>query len=527
MSFEFRNPFVLILRDGWGENHNADHDAFNAIRIAKTPCSDTLSAHYPRTELRASGLDVGLPKGIMGNSEVGHQNIGAGRIVDQEIVRIDKSFSSGTLAKNDALKMLFDNVKNKNSALHFMGLASDAGVHSTLSHLYGLISLAKNAEIERIFIHAFTDGRDTPPRSAAQFIAELESQCAKIGAGKIASIAGRFWAMDRDCRWDRIEKAYNCLTDQTAVHKAKSAIEALENHYDHPISKSQSSDEFVLPTQIVGETGKPMGSICNGDSVLFFNFRGDRPRELSRAFVKDSFDEFDRKKKLDIHFATLTEYEKGLCQNVLFPKASPMKNILGGFLSAHGLRQFRCAETEKYPHVTFFFNDYREAPFEGEDWEMVPSPKDVATYDQKPEMSAAGVCEKTRNAILSGKYDFILINFANPDMVGHTGNLQAAKAACEQVDFYLGELIEAIDRVKGRAMIVADHGNAEQMWNPDAKAPHTQHTLNPVEAILYGADCQDISLRTSGRLADIAPTFLEMMGLPQPSEMTGQSLIQH
>lgn len=516
---------MLVIRDGWGANHNAEHDAFNAIKLAETPCSDALSADWPRTELNASGLDVGLPSGVMGNSEVGHQNIGAGRIVDQEIVRIDKAFETGSIADNESLKAVFSNTKEKGSALHLMGLASDAGVHSMLPHLYGLLQLAKEAGIDKVFIHAFMDGRDTPPKSGAGFLTELEAKCAEIGVGKIASISGRFWAMDRDNRWDRVEKAYNCLTGRNIESTAKSAGEAIQHYYDNPTSPSQNSDEFALPTQILNEDGSPVGVIGNGDSVLFFNFRGDRPRELTRAFINDDFDGFDRGEKLDLHYATLTEYEKGLCPNIIFRKPAKMVNVLGSYVSEQGLKQFRCAETEKYPHVTFFFNDYRDEPFTGEDWQMAPSPKEVATYDQKPEMSAPEVCERTKAAILSGQYGFVLVNFANPDMVGHTGSLEAAKKACEVVDDCLKQLLEALDQVGGRALVTADHGNSDQMWNPEADAPHTQHTLNPVEAVIYGEGCQQLKLRGSGRLADIAPTVLELMGLEQPAEMTGESLI--
>jgi 2,3-bisphosphoglycerate-independent phosphoglycerate mutase len=527
MSSENIKPVMLVIRDGWGSNHNPDHDKFNAIKLANTPCSDKLSSEWPRTELRASGLDVGLPVGVMGNSEVGHQNIGAGRIVDQEIVRIDKAFVTGSIASNESLQAAFDNVKTKKSALHLMGLASDAGVHSMLPHLYGLIQLAKDSGIENIFIHAFMDGRDTPPKSGAGFLDELTSKCNEMGIGKIATLSGRFWAMDRDNRWERVEKAYNCLTGRHIESTAHSAAEAIQHYYANPISPTQNSDEFALPTQILSEDGSPVGTISNGDTVLFFNFRGDRPRELTRAFINEDFDGFDRGEKLDIHYTTLTEYEKGLCENVVFRKPVKMVNVLGSYVSDQGLNQFRCAETEKYPHVTFFFNDYRDETFPGENWEMAPSPKEVATYDLKPEMSAAEVCAKTKAAIISGKYAFILVNFANPDMVGHTGSLDAAKKACEVVDDCLRQLLEAIDQVGGKALITADHGNSDQLWNPEVNAPHTQHTLNPVEAVIYGDGCAELKLDDSGRLADIAPTILSLMGLSQPSEMTGESLIQN
>ncbi len=517
---------MLVVRDGWGSNHNPEHDSFNAIKLANTPCADKLTQNWPRTELNASGLDVGLPSGVMGNSEVGHQNIGAGRIVDQEIVRIDKAFNSGQIAENEALQAVFKNVQENQSSLHLMGLASDAGVHSMLPHLYGLLKLAKTAGIQKVYIHAFMDGRDTPPKSGAGFLEELTQQCNSIGVGQIATIAGRFWAMDRDNRWDRVEKAYNCLTGRQIENTAKSAQEAIQSYYANPISPSQNSDEFALPTQILDESGQPVAQIENGDSVLFFNFRGDRPRELTRAFIDDNFSGFDRGEKLTLHYATMTEYEKGLCDNVIFRKPPKMVNVLGSYVSDQGLQQFRCAETEKYPHVTFFFNDYRDETFPGEDWEMAPSPKEVATYDLKPEMSAPLVCEKTKAAILSGKYAFILVNFANPDMVGHTGSLEAAQRACEVVDDCLSQLLEALDEMGGRALITADHGNSDQMWNPEADAPHTQHTLNPVEAVIYGKGCENLKLKESGRLADIAPTILKLMELPQPAEMTGGCLFE-
>lgn len=516
---------MLVIRDGWGSNHNTEHDAYNAIKLANTPCSDALSAQWPRTEIAACGLDVGLPEGVMGNSEVGHQNIGAGRIVDQEIVRINKAFETGSVNDNEVIQAAFENVKSKSSALHLMGLASDAGVHAMLPHLYGLLKLAKDNGITEVFIHAFTDGRDTPPKSGLGFIQEVEKQCAEIGVGKIATVAGRFWAMDRDNRWDRVQKAYDCLTGRNIEKTVPSAEVAIQNYYDNPLDASRNSDEFVVPTQVQDANGAPIATIGNGDSVIFYNFRGDRPRELTRAFINDDFDGFDRGEKLDLFYAIMTEYEKGLCENVIFRKPPKMANTLGMFVSEQGIPQFRCAETEKYPHVTFFFNDYRDDPFEGEDWGMAPSPKDVATYDQKPEMSAAHVCSLTKEAILSGKYGMIVVNFANTDMVGHTGDLQACIQAAETVDGCLKELLEALDEMGGQALITADHGNSDQMWNPEVDAPHTQHTLNPVEVVVYGEGCRDLTLKSEGRLADIAPTILKLMKLEQPAEMTGESLI--
>ncbi|MDR2982103.1 MAG: 2,3-bisphosphoglycerate-independent phosphoglycerate mutase [Puniceicoccales bacterium] len=518
-------PIVLIIRDGWGENHNHDHDKFNAVKLADLPVSRRISKEWPRTEILAHGLDVGLPVGIMGNSEVGHQNIGAGRIVDQEIVRIDKGLGEPGFKNNAAFRGAIDNVKKTGGKLHFFGLASAAGVHSTLPHLYSLLQHTKNEGIQKVFVHAFMDGRDSPPTSGKGFIQEIESQMKTIGIGKLASVAGRFWAMDRDNRWDRVEKAYNALTGGPAL-EAPSAEVAVQNYYDKPLDASRHGDEFVLPTRVVGADGKAVAIIEDGDSVIFFNFRGDRPREITRAFIDPDFKGFARPKKLDLFYATMTEYEKGLCPNVIFHKPPKMVNILGEWISQKGISQFRTAETEKYPHVTFFFNDYREEPFPGEDRAMVPSPKEVPTYDLKPEMSSVGVTEAAKNAILSGKYGLIVINYANADMVGHTGSLKAAINACEAVDKGLGELLEAVDKAEGKALICADHGNSDQMWEPEENCAHTRHTLNPVEVVIYGEGCKGKAMRPTGRLADVAPTLLDMMGVEKPAEMTGESLIK-
>lgn len=516
---------MLIIRDGWGENHHSAHDAFNAIKCAHIPTSTQLSKNWPRAEILASGLDVGLPAGVMGNSEVGHQNIGAGRIVDQEVVRIDRALNNDSLRNNRVLQEAFSHVRKKKSKLHFMGLVSDGGIHAMIGHLYGLLKLAKDAGVEDVYIHVFTDGRDTSPTSGIGFVIELEKQCREIGIGKIASVSGRFWAMDRDNRWDRVQKAYECLMGSKFDHTAHSAVEALQYYYDHPLDSSRKGDEFVVPTAIVDKEGIPIGPIKDGDSVIFFNYRGDRPRELTHAFIDVDFTHFDRGSKKDIYFATLTDYKTGLCPNVIFERPKRLVNILGEVVSDAGIAQFRCAETEKYPHVTFFFNDYREAPFLGEDRGLVPSPRDVATYDLKPQMSAYGVCEEAKAAILSGKYGLIVVNFANADMVGHTGSLRAAILAVEVVDKCIGVLLDAIDEVKGIAVVTADHGNADQMWDTQTNTPHTQHTLNPVEVVVYGEGCQNLKLKSTGRLADIAPTILQLMKLPQPKEMTGVSLI--
>jgi 2,3-bisphosphoglycerate-independent phosphoglycerate mutase len=522
---EQQKPVVLIIRDGWGENHDASYDAYNAVKLAKTPVADRLTAEYPRTEIAACGLAVGLPEGIMGNSEVGHQNIGAGRVVDQEIVRINKGIETGTVKDSPALQAALENVRAKRSALHFMGLVSDAGVHSMLDHLYGLLRIAKDAGIEKVYVHAFTDGRDTGPFSGKNFLAEVEANMAEIGIGQIASISGRYWAMDRDNRWDRVQRAYDCLTGRAIERSAGSAAEAIQFQYDSPETEGTKGDEFCPPTAILGEDGQPLAKVADGDSVIFFNFRGDRPRELTRAFIEEGFDAFDRGPKLDLFFATLSEYQKGLCPNIIFQKPPKMDDILGGYLAERGIGQFRCAETEKFPHVTFFFNDYREEPFPGEDRELVPSRKDCATYDEKPEMSAHGIRDAAVAAIRSGKYGLIVVNFANPDMVGHTGVLDACIEACEVVDACVGDLLAAIDAVGGSAVITADHGNSDQLWNNENNGPHTAHTLNPVEVVIYSEPHKGAKLVEGGALGDIAPTILKLMNLPQPKAMTGHCLI--
>ncbi|MGK0309816.1 MAG: 2,3-bisphosphoglycerate-independent phosphoglycerate mutase [Lentimonas sp.] len=519
-------PVILIIRDGWGENHHPEHDAFNAVKLAKTPCAERLTKEWPRAELMACGLAVGLPKGIMGNSEVGHQNIGAGRIVNQEIVRINKGFATGSIKENQALQGAIDNAKKKGTALHLMGLLSDAGVHSILDHLYELIRIAKEAGIKKLYVHAFTDGRDTGPFSGKGFIEKAEAEMASIGLGAIATITGRYWAMDRDNRWDRVQRAYDCLTGHNIEHTASSATEAIQHQYDHPESSGTKGDEFCPPTAILNSEGAPVATIENGDSVIFFNFRGDRPRELTRAFIQDGFSEFDRSKKLDVYFATLSEYQKGLCEHVICTKPKKMKDILGSYVADHGIPQFRCAETEKFPHVTFFFNDYREEPFPGEERKLVPSRKDCATYDEQPEMSAFGIRDAAVEAIKSCKYGLMVVNFANPDMVGHTGVLEACIKACEVVDGCVQDLLDAVDSVNGRAIITADHGNSDQLWNPETDNPHTSHTLNPVEVVIYGRNCKNRVLAESSNLGDIAPTILELMELKQPESMTGSSLLK-
>lgn len=524
-----RQPVLLIIRDGWGKNPDPAQNQTNAVYLAKKPCDDMLHAKYPVTLVKASGLDVGLPDGVMGNSEVGHENIGAGRIVDQELVRLNKLFSEKRLATNAVWKGIVERLKSRPGAhLHLMGIVSDAGVHGMLEHLYGILRQAKTEGLgaNQIFIHAFTDGRDTPPNSGLGYVQQVDEQCRSIGVGKIASVCGRFWAMDRDNRWDRVSKAYYLLTGKKAEATASNAAAAVQQYYDKPTNDSQKGDEFIVPTWIVGADGKPVASIRDGDAVLFYNYRGDRPREITKAFVIDGFKDFDRGPKLDLYYATMTEYESGLPVKVISPKPEPLKNILGKVVSDAGIAQFRCAETEKNPHVTFFFNNYRKDPFPGEDRACPPSPK-VPTYDLQPEMSATDVTRVAKEAILSGKYGLIVVNFANPDMVGHTGSLPAATKAVEATDRGVSELLEALAKVQGKAVIGADHGNAEQMWDPVVNGPHTSHTLNLVEFFVVGEgfSAGKTKLRTGGRLADIAPTVLDLMGLPKPSEMAGESLI--
>ena len=507
-----KKPVVLMILDGYGLNKKEEA---NAVFEAKTPVMDKLMAECPFVEGNASGLAVGLPDGQMGNSEVGHLNMGAGRIVYQELTRITKSIADGDFFENEEFLRAVENCKKNNSALHMYGLVSDGGVHSHNTHIYGLLELAKRSGLENVFVHCFLDGRDTPPASGKDFVAELEAKMAEIGVGKVASVMGRYYAMDRDNRWDRVELAYRALTLGEGNTNA-SATAAIQASYD-----DGKTDEFVMPTVVV-ENGAPVGLINDNDSVIFFNFRPDRAREITRAFCDDEFAGFAREKKQGLVYVCFTDYDETITGKFVAFKKQSITNTFGEFLAANGKTQARIAETEKYAHVTFFFNGGIEEPNEGEDRILVKSPK-VANYDLKPEMSAPQVCDKLVEAIGSDKYDVIIINFANPDMVGHTGVEAAAIAAVEAVDTCVGRAVDAVKAAGGAMFICADHGNAEQLLDYETGAPFTAHTTNPVPFILV--NCEGYGLKEGGCLADIAPTLIELMGLEQPAEMTGTSLL--
>ena len=508
-----KKPTVLMILDGFGLNEKTEG---NAVAQANTPNIDGLMKEYPYVKGYASGLAVGLPDGQMGNSEVGHLNMGAGRIVYQELTRITKEIEDGDFFKNKELLDAVANVKKNGSSLHLYGLLSDGGVHSHITHLFGLLELAKREGVENVYVHAFLDGRDTSPTSGKGFIRELEDKMKEIGVGKIASICGRYYVMDRDNRWDRVEAAYKALTLGEGNHAA-SASEAIEASY-----ATDKTDEFVLPT-VIDEDGRPTALIQDKDSVIFFNFRPDRAREITRAFCADEFDGFDRGARKDITYVCFTEYDATIPNKEIAFKKVELTHTFGEFLAANGKTQARIAETEKYAHVTFFFNGGVEEPNPGEDRILVKSPK-VATYDLQPEMSAPEVCDKLVGAIKSDKYDVIIINFANPDMVGHTGILEAAVKAVETVDDCVGKTVAALKEVDGQMFICADHGNAEQLIDYETGEPYTAHTTNPVPFILVNYD-PAYTLREEGRLADIIPTLIEMMGMEQPKEMTGKSLL--
>jgi len=509
-----KKPVVLMILDGYGLNDNTEH---NAVAEAKTPVMDKLMAEYPFVRGNASGMAVGLPDGQMGNSEVGHLNMGAGRIVYQELTRITKEIQDGTFFENKALMDAVNNCKKNDSALHCFGLLSDGGVHSHNTHLYGLLELAKRNGLEKVYVHCFLDGRDTPPASGKGYAEELEAEMAKIGVGKIASVAGRYYAMDRDNNYDRVQKAYIALTKGEGL-TAQSGPAGIQASYDRG-----ETDEFVKPTVVV-ENGAPVATISDGDSVIFFNFRPDRAREITRSFCDDDFKGFERGKRLDLVYVCFSDYDPTIPnKEVAFEKIA-VTNTFGEWLAANGMKQARIAETEKYAHVTFFFNGGVEKPNEGEDRILVNSPKEVATYDLKPEMSAYEVCDRLCEAITGGKYDVVIINFANPDMVGHTGVEEAAIKAVEAVDECVGRAVEAVKSVDGVLFICADHGNAEQLVDYETGAPFTAHTTNQVPFILVNYD-EKYTLREGGCLADIVPTLIRIMGKEQPAEMTGKSLL--
>ena len=508
-----KKPTVLMILDGYGLN---DKVSGNAVAEAKTPVMDKLMKEYPFVKGQASGMAVGLPDGQMGNSEVGHLNMGAGRIVYQELTRITKEIAEGTFFTNPALLDAVENCKKNDSALHFFGLLSDGGVHSHITHLYGLLELAKRNGLKKVYVHCFLDGRDTPPSSGKEYAEQLEAKMAELGVGEIASVTGRYYAMDRDNNYDRVKTAYDALTKGEGA-TAVSGPAGIQASYD-----KDETDEFVKPTVIVKD-GKPVGTIADKDSVVFFNFRPDRAREITRAFCDDDFKGFDRAKRLDLTFVCFSDYDPTIAnKEVAFHKVA-VTNTFGEWLAANNMTQARIAETEKYAHVTFFFNGGVEEPNKGEDRILVNSPK-VATYDMKPEMSAYEVCDKLCEAITSDKYDVIIINFANPDMVGHTGVESAAIAAVEAVDACVGKAVEALKSVDGTMFICADHGNAEQLVDYETGAPFTAHTTNEVPFILVNYD-PAYTLKEGGCLADIVPTLIETMGMKQPEEMTGTSLL--
>lgn len=509
-----KKPVVLMILDGYGLNEN---EKGNAVAQAKTPVMDKLMATCPYVRGNASGMAVGLPDGQMGNSEVGHLNMGAGRIVYQELTRITKEIQDGTFFENAAFMDAVNNCKQKDSALHLYGLLSDGGVHSHNTHLYGLLELAKRNGLSKVYVHAFLDGRDTPPASGKGYVEALEEEMRKIGVGEVATVTGRYYAMDRDNNYDRVEQAYLALTKGQGL-EAASATEGIQASYDR-----DETDEFVKPT-VVMKNGRPVATIQDGDSIIFFNFRPDRAREITRSFCDDDFKGFAREKKLDVVYVCFSDYDPTIPnKEVAFPKIA-VTNTFGEWLAANNMKQARIAETEKYAHVTFFFNGGVEKPNEGEDRILVNSPKDVATYDLKPQMSAYEVSDKLNEAIRSGEYDVIIINFANPDMVGHTGVESAAIKAIEVVDECVGRAVEAIQEMNGILFICADHGNAEQLIDYETGAPFTAHTTNQVPFILVGAD-PSYKLREGGCLADIVPTLIELMGKQQPAEMTGKSLL--
>ena len=505
---------MLMILDGFGVNEKEEG---NGVKQANIPHLNEILTKNPNTIIHTSGLEVGLPEGQMGNSEVGHTNIGAGRIVYQDLAKITKAIEDGDFFSRPEFVKAIENCKNNNSKLHLMGLLSDGGVHSHNRHLYGLLELAKRKDFEDVYVHCFMDGRDTPPASGEGYIAELEEKMKEKGVGQIATISGRFYAMDRDKRWERVKEAYNAMINGVGEN-AISAVSAIEESYQKEVF-----DEFVKPTVITNKNGEPLAKIEDGDSVIFFNFRPDRAREITRAIVDKEFDGFETK-NINTYFVCMTPYDETMPNVEIAYRKEEIRNTFGEYISRRGLKQLRIAETEKYAHVTFFFNGGEEKQYEGEDRILVPSPK-VETYDLKPEMSACEVCDKVVEAIKSEKYDSIILNFANPDMVGHTGNMDAVVKALETIDECAQRVVDAVKEVNGTLLITADHGNCEQMIDYKTGEPQTAHTTNPVPLVIVGLPSNK-KIR-EGRLADLAPTMLDIMGLEKPDEMTGESLIQN
>ena len=509
-----KKPIVLTIMDGFGYNPETRG---NAIYAAKTPRIDEIMEKWPHTLIGASGMDVGLPDGQMGNSEVGHTNIGAGRVVYQELTRITKSIADGDFFENPAFLAAVENCKQKDSALHLMGLLSDGGVHSHIEHLYGLVRLAKQQGLERVYIHALLDGRDVPPASAAGYIDRLNAKLSELGCGKLATVMGRFYGMDRDNRWERVGKAYAALVYGEGIETDDAAAAVRHSYTVKDEEGKFITDEFVLPTVVRGTE-----RIKSGDSVIFFNFRPDRAREITRTLVDDDFSGFERRGgRPDVFYVCMTQYDASMPNVTVAFKPEELKNTLGEFLADRGMTQLRIAETEKYAHVTFFFNGGREVMFKGEDRILVNSPK-VATYDLQPEMSANEVCDKVCEAIESGKYDVVILNFANCDMVGHTGIFDAAVKAVETVDTCVGRVMDSTLKMEGVMLLTADHGNADRMIDTDG-SPFTAHTTNPVPFAVIGKHCE---LREGGRLCDISPTIIHLLGLEQPAEMNGVSIVK-
>jgi 2,3-bisphosphoglycerate-independent phosphoglycerate mutase len=507
-----RAPVALIILDGWGLRDETDN---NAVKLAAPAVFTKLWETYPHATLEASGEAVGLPAGQMGNSEVGHTNLGAGRTVYQDLTRIDKAISDGTFAQTPALRESIAKAAADGKAVHLLGLLSDGGVHSHQAHLHALLRLAKELGAPKVFVHVITDGRDTSPNGGRGYVRDLEAVCAETGA-KVASVSGRYYAMDRDKRWERVKLAYDAIVTGTAPF-GSSATTVIEESYSKNVT-----DEFILPATIVDAAGQPVGPMADGDQVIFFNFRADRARQIIRALLSEDFDGFPTGTRPKVALTTFTEYDATYPYPIAFPPQAATQ-YFGEVLQAHGLTNMRLAETEKYPHVTYFFNGGVETPFTGEDRVLLPSPK-VATYDLQPEMSAAGVADAFVDSVANHRHDVIICNFANPDMVGHTGKLDAAIAAITAVDACLGRCIDALLAAGGTAIVTADHGNAEQMWDYTLNAPHTAHTTNLVPVVLVGPDVAGKTLR-DGALTDVAPTLLALLGLPQPAEMTGKTLI--